>query len=193
MDYRRNGHVLWLVVCLGFLIPSGGASAQESPKRRGELGIKFGHLGSGTIEYQLKGPHFPVETIETASSYSGGVFLSQSVWSRLHGAVTFDLHYLRGDYGGGETALDVAGGVKYVLADASRRVSLRPAALVGFAILPDIWTFKSSQYVTLKLVLELAFHTEKGSGLLIEIQADDAVEGRAHPLIFGTNLPSLPP
>ena len=65
--------------------------------------------------------------------------------------------------------MDVAGGLKYILADKSGMLSVRPAVLVGFGVLPDIWTFKSSQHVTLKMVVEVAFKSEKGTGLLIEI------------------------
>jgi hypothetical protein len=169
MDCRLNKCRWLLVVCLALSLLCGSANAEGEKTGKGEFGVKFGHLGGGTVEYQLKSGESKLDTVKTGSSYSGGAFISQSIWGGLHGTVTFDLHYLRSEGGSGETALDVAGGLKYVLTNKTRFVSIRPAALVGFAILPDIWSFKSSQYMTLKLVIELAFLTQKGTGLLIEI------------------------
>jgi hypothetical protein len=159
----------WYLLLVALVCLANTAIAVEGKKARGEFGIKFGHLGSGTVEYELKSGTSHKDSVKTESSYSGGAFISQSIWGGLHGAITFDLHYFRGELGGGETALDVAGGLKYKLSDNSRMLSVRPAMLVGFGVLPDIWSFKSSQYVTLKMVVEVAFHTEKGTGLLIEI------------------------
>jgi hypothetical protein len=164
-----TGQCRWYLLLVALVCLANTATADEGKKGRGEFGIKFGHLGSGTVEYHLKSVISHKDSIKTESSYSGGAFVSQSIWGRLHGAVTFDFHYLREEFGGGETALDVAGGLKYILADKSGMLSVRPAMLVGFGVLPDIWSFKSSQYVTLKMVLEVAFQTEKGTGLLIEI------------------------
>lgn len=156
-------------VLIGLMVLGASAVAVEGKKRDGEFGLKFGHLGGGTVEYQLKYGSAVKDTVETSSSYSGGAFISQSVWKDLHGTVTFDFHYLRREFGGGETALDMAGGLKYKLSDKSGAMSVRPEVLVGFAVLPEIWSFKSSQYVTLKMLVEVAFRTEKGNGLLIEL------------------------
>lgn len=161
----RCGLFAWLALVL----VCGNAAADNGKTGKGEFGIKFGHLGGGTVAYQLKSGTSPKNTIKTESSYSGGAFISQSLWGGLHGAITFDFHYFRAEYEGGETALDVAGGLKYILVNKTRMVSVRPAALLGFAIMPEIWAFKSSKHMTLKLVLELAFHTQKGTGLLLEI------------------------
>jgi hypothetical protein len=177
IDFRTTGKFGLRLFVVALVCFAQTAVAVEGKKARGEFGIKFGHLGSGTDEYQLKSGTSDKDSVKTQSSYSGGAFLSQSVWGGLHGAIAFDLHYLRGEFGGGETALDVAGGVKYILADKSKTLSVRPAVLVGFGILPDIWSFKSSQYVTLKMVVEVAFHTEKGTGLLIEVGSLRTISG----------------
>jgi len=167
----------WYLLLVVLTCFASTAIAVEGKKALGEFGIKFGHLGGGTVEYHLKSGATGKDSIKTESSYSGGAFLSQSIWGGLHGTMTFDLHYFRGEFGGGETALDVAGGLKYKLADKSRMLSVRPAVLLGFGILPDIWAFKSSQQVTLKMVIEVAFHTEKGTGLLIEIGSLQTLSG----------------
>jgi len=134
----------------------------------GEFGVKFGYLGSSTVEYKKKADQSGLHTIETDAGYSGGGFVSQNVYRRLHATITADFHVMRGD-GVGETALDVAGGLKYIGVLPGGVVSVRPGMAMGFGILPDIWVFKASRHMTFKMFVELAFHTTKGTGLVIEI------------------------
>jgi hypothetical protein len=145
-------------------------SAADHPKEvgAGEFGIKFGILGEGDVEYREQGSHASPETMTTESSYSGGAFFSQRLYRRLHWTVGLDIHYMR-DRFSGQAGLDAAAGLKYRWVDPSGSVSVRPAALLGFGIIPDVWRFKSSQYMTFKIMLELAFLTKKGTGLLIEV------------------------
>jgi len=155
----------WLVLSSD-LAKSQDTAAQDP--WAGEFGVKFGYLGSSTVEYKKKADQSGLHTIETDAGYSGGGFLSQNIYRRLHATITVDFHFLQGN-SVGETALDVAGGLKYFGVLPGGAVSLRPGMVMGFGILPDIWVFKASRHMTFKMFVELAFHTTKGTGLVIEI------------------------
>jgi len=163
---RRLCAVLSISVAL-FVLTSNTA-ADSSSVGLGEFGIKLGQLRGGTIEYWQKSNESNIDSVEIEAGFSGGAFLDHPFYRNLHITASFDLHQI-GVYSSSEVALDVAGGLKFKWTEPKGRLSVRPAATVGFALLPDTWHFSASKYITLKLYLEVASYSKRGTGLLLEI------------------------
>ena len=158
-----------LSILIGVVLLATSASADDpAGVGKGEFGLKFGQLRGGTIEYWQKSNESNINSVEVEAGFSGGAFLDHPFYRNLHITASFDLHQI-GLYGDSEVALDVAGGLKFKWTEPKGRLSVRPAATVGFALLPDTWHFSASKYVTLKVYLEVASYSKRGTGLLLEI------------------------
>lgn len=164
---NRQIYTALLIVFTALFLTS-NISADSTSVGLGEFGIKLGQLRGCTVEYWLKSNESNVDSVEIEAGFSGGAFLDHPFYRNLHITASFDFHQISKDWSS-EVALDVAGGLKFKWTEPNGRLSVRPAATVGFALFPNMWHFSASKYVTLKLYLEVASYSKRGTGLLLEI------------------------
>lgn len=151
-------------------------AAESSSVGKGEFGLKFGQLRGTTMEYFLKSNDSRVDSLEIDAGFTGGAYLDQPLFNQLHITISWDIYQI-GRYQSSRAALDFAAGMKFKWTEPEGRLSIRPSATVGYAILPNFWRFGSSNYITFKIGLEVASYTKNGTGLLFEISSLKTLSG----------------
>jgi hypothetical protein len=154
-----------------------GATVQAAERTGpGGFGMKVGHIGQGNVVYQRTEAGSVSDTAETDGNLSGGVFFEKSIVGGLRAVVTIDIHKIK-LYGPSALALDGGVGLRYSWINPTGLIGLRPGVTVGYAVLPEVWQFRSSKYVTIKPQFEVVFYSEHGTGMLVEVGALYLISG----------------
>ena len=156
-----------LIVCTLVMMVS-VTSAGELSEGENFTSVKLGMIGSGTVD--IDGVD-----VDHSTGYSIGLGYDFPLGERGHYGISIDLHRMkwsgeteRFDGQDAETLLDLGLTWKYMLIMSEDRFAVRPGVGIGFGTLRRRQALSGTNYLTLKMNLEIIYASPWGMGLLVE-------------------------
>jgi hypothetical protein len=140
----------------------------------------IGFLNGMTIDAHATDTAYYDASIDSDMGLSVGFSLDQAVYRSFWVGLTIDLLQVRKGFGFGDysaKALNPALRFSLHLRAAGSRWSFRPGVACGVALLEEIYSFKSSQYLTLRPFLQAVCHVSPKTGILFELNEFQTLQG----------------
>lgn len=160
----------FIYTLLLFFIIGGPADARnllktDSRRHRSHFGIKFGLINGGTA-------YINGQSYSTKVALTGGVYFDIVVTPWLYSGISINLHDVQIDQFR-QKMLEISYSIKPAHYSKMERSAFKPAFEVGFADLgqfgPEDYKFERTQYLTLKVGVEMVFFSEKNYAWTVDV------------------------
>ena len=158
--------LLLLILSLSFL-PTSNARALGYRGEDGNLSLRLGVIGSGTVEINNSIERDQRTALSFGSSYDA------SISDILFWGLNIDFHRMKWEGGfpfgtNQRTMLDISAGFKFRLTAFDGLVAFKPGIALGAGVLREISGVNDSRFLTIKVSADLVFYLGDQFGILIE-------------------------
>jgi hypothetical protein len=159
-----------LVVAVLIFVVSPAADAAQVHDRptKGVFGIKLGLISRANIRGDLE--------LETEIGSSAQVYADFPIFKDLFLTASVDFYYIQ-IIRQNDIMIEGTGGLKHEFALNRAGMFLRPGVGVGYAYLPEIGVMESTDYITLKVLVEAHFPIDKKKAWVGELAVMGAPKG----------------